>query len=137
MRRYQRLLVAILLSTGAWFCLRYASTRLSINLEDPINTEGLSIVVMLTVALQGLGLVGIALSGTGVILSALLRPKPYNIRLLLFFSSNFLLLLHALLGIFLICFFALDTLASIAGLSLYIGVIGFALSATPKRIADQ
>jgi hypothetical protein len=134
---YQRLLASIALFIGAWFCLLGAAVQLPINSEDLSDTEGLSIVVILTVALQGIGFVGIVLTAAGIVLSTIIKPKSLAIRRVIFWASNFLLLLSSLMGLLVIGSFVLDTLLSIVGVSLYIGVIGLILSATPKRIADN
>lgn len=133
---YQRLLASIVLFIGAWFCLLSAAVQLPINSQDPSDTEGLSIVVVLTVALQCLGFASIVLTTAGVILSTILNPKSLPIRRTIFWMSNLLLLFSSLLGLLVIGSFALDTLLSIAGVSLYIVVIGLVMSAIPKRIAD-
>ena len=134
---FLRLLASIALFIGAWFCVLHAAIKLPTNSENLFATEGLSIVVILTAALQGLSIAGVFLSGAGVLLSAITKTKSFALRLAIFLSSNFLLLLTSLLGILLISAFVLDTLLSIAGISLYVGVIGLILSATPKRITDE
>ena len=137
MRPYQRLLASIVLFVGAWFCLLCAAVQLPINSQDPLDTEGLSIVVILTVALQGIGFASIVLTSVGVLISRIINPKSLSIRRTIFWMSNFLLLLSSLLGLLVIGSFVLDTILSIAGASLYLGVIILVLSATPKRIADK
>ncbi|WP_419711690.1 hypothetical protein [Pseudomonas sp. NFX224] len=137
MTSYQRLLSSILLFIGAWFCLFNAAIQLPINSQDLSDSEGLSVVVLLTIALVCLGLPGSALTIAGVFFSALIKPKSLIVRRWIFWVSNLLLLLSSLFGILVIGLFALDTLLSIVGISLFISVIALILSATPKRIADK
>lgn len=134
---YQRLLLSILLFIGAWLCLFNAAIRLPINSQDLSDTEGLSVVLLLVIALACLGLPCSALTIAGTILSAITKPTSLIVRRAIFWLSNLLLLLSSIFGILIIGLFVLDTRLSIVGVSLYIGAISLILSATPKRVADK
>ncbi|MHC8385026.1 hypothetical protein [Pseudomonas sp. LB3P14] len=133
MRQYQRLLIAILLFIGAWFCLLSAGVGVPENLDDLSDTRGLPAVIIYTVALQVLGFLAIVFSGLGMFVTAKLKSNSFGIKLSIFFVSNLLLLFASFMGIFVIVSFVLGTISGVSGISLYIGVICLVTTAAPKR----
>jgi hypothetical protein len=137
MQPYQRLLIAIALYIGAWFCLLSAAVHVPPNTEDLSDKEGLSAAIMYTVALAAIGFVAIALAIAGILILMALNRKSFTVRLTIYLASNLFLLLSSLLGMFVITAYVYDTISGIAGTILYISAISLTLSATPKRIADK
>lgn len=133
MRQYQRLLIAILLFVGAWFCLLSAGVDVPENSDDLSDTRGLPAVIIYTVALQVVGFLAIVFSGLGMFVAAKLKSKSFGIKLSIFFVSNIFLLLASFMGIFVIASFVLGTISGVSGISLYIGVIYLVTTAVPKR----
>ncbi|WP_285432710.1 hypothetical protein [Pseudomonas sp. fls2-241-R2A-110] len=133
MRQYQRLLIAVLLFISAWFCLLSAGIGMPENPSDLSDTRGLPAVMIYTVALQAIGLLAIIFTGVGMLVSAKLKSKSHGVRLLVFCSSNLLLLLAAFAGIFVISSYVAETLSGISGISLYIATIAVVTTAVPKR----
>jgi len=137
MRPYQRLLTSFVLFIAAWFSLFHAAIQLPPNSKDLSDTSGLSVVLLSTIALLSIGIPAIALSSTGIVLSFFTKSKSFPLRLLIFFITHSALLLSSLLGILVIGLFVLETLNSIIGVILFLGVIGLIMSAAPKRAADK
>jgi MFS family permease len=137
MRPYQKLLTAIALFIGAWFCLLSVAVRVPPNPEDLSDKEGLSVAVMLTVALQGIGILAIACVFIGMFTSIFISPRSFGLKLSVYLTSNLMIFISSLLGILVIAGFVYDTIAGIAGIILYLCVIGLIVSATPKRAADK
>jgi hypothetical protein len=133
MHQYRQLLIAILLFIGAWFCLLSAGVDSPENVDDLSDTRGLPAIIIYTVALQVIGLLAIIFTGLGMLVALKIKPKSFGIGLSVFFTSNLLLLLASLMGIFVIGSYALGTFSGIAGISLYFGVIGLVVIAAPKR----
>ncbi|MBV6825826.1 hypothetical protein [Pseudomonas sp. PD9R] len=132
MHRYY-LWIAVLFFIGAWFCLFSVGIKIPENPNDLSDTRGLPAVMIYAVALQVIGVVAIFFTGLGAI--AILKLKHYSLGMhrIIFFSSNLLLLLTSFFGIFIIFSFVLDTVLGMAGVILYVGVIGLTLSSTPRR----
>lgn len=103
------------------------------NPDDLSDTRGLPAVMIYTVALQVIGLLAIISTGLGMLVAAKLKSKSFGVRVFVFCSSNLLLLLAALMGIFVISSYVLETLSGIAGISLYLAVIGVVTTAVPER----
>ncbi len=137
MRPYQRLLTAIALFIGAWICLLSVAVQVPPNINDLSDKEGLSAAIMLTVALQGIGILAIACVVVGMLTSIFIRPRSFGLRLFVYLASNLMIFISSLLGILVIAGFVYDTIAGIAGIILYLCVIGLLVSATPKRVADK
>jgi hypothetical protein len=128
-----RLLTSIVLFIGAWFCLLSVAVHVPANPKDLSDTEGLSPAVIYTVALEAMGFVAIVCVGLGMLFSKILKSNSFGMRLAIFCSSNLLLLLSSLLGIFVNVSYVLDTIPGVTSISLYIGVIGLITTAAPKR----
>ncbi|MGW8465113.1 hypothetical protein [Pseudomonas sp. CLCA07] len=137
MRPYQRLLSSFVLFIAAWFSLFHAAIQLPPNSKDLSDTSGLSIVLLLTIALLTIGIPAIVFSSAGILISIFTKSKSFSARLLIFSISNFPLLLASLLGILVIGLFVIETLNSIIGVILFAGVMGLIMSAAPKRVADK
>lgn len=133
MPSYTRLLISIVLFVGAWFCLLSVAVNVPANPKDLSDTAGLSPVVVYTVALEAIGFVAVVCVGLGFLFSKVLKSTSFGMRLTIFCSSNLLLLLSSLLGIFVNVSYVLDTILGVASISLYIGVIGLITTAAPKR----
>ena len=137
MRPYQLLLTAIALFIGAWFCLFSVAVQVPPNINDLSDKEGLSAAIMLTVALQAIGILAIACVVVGMLTSIFINPRSFGLRLFVYLASNLMIFISSLLGILVIAGFVYDTIAGIAGIILYLCVIGLLVSATPKRVADK
>ncbi|MHC8353388.1 hypothetical protein ACYZT7_29855 [Pseudomonas sp. RT4P38] len=133
MPSYTRLLISVVLFIGAWFCLLSAAVHVPANPKDLSDTAGLSPAVIYTVALEAIGFVAIVFVGLGMLFSKILKSHSFGMKLVIFCSSNLLLLLSSLLGIFVNVSYVPDTIPGVASISLYIGVIGLVTTAAPKR----
>jgi hypothetical protein len=133
MRSCQFLLIAILFFIGAWICLLCAGVYVPPNPTDLSDTDGLSAIILYTVALQGIGLVAILFVVAGILVSLGVKSKPYNVRLMVFILSNSIFVLSSFLGISIILSNVFGTLCGGFGLVLYLSAIGLTLAAAPRR----
>lgn len=133
MSRYKLLLIAIVVFVIAWFFLLYASVHTPENPSDLNDTSGVPAVSIYSIMLAVIGGVAIIMSSVGILISAKLRPASFLSNLMVFVVSNALLVLGSLLGVFIIVSYVLDNPFGVAGVFLYLMVIGFVMSAAPKR----
>ncbi|MEN2394719.1 hypothetical protein [Pseudomonas halotolerans] len=133
MSRYKSLLIAIAVFVMAWFFLLYASVDVPENPSDLSDTRGLPAVSIYSVILAVIGGVAIIMSGAGILISMRLGSASFVSNFIVFVVSNALLVLGALLGIFIILSYVLDNPFGVAGMFLYLVVIGFVMYAAPRR----
>lgn len=116
------------------FSLHLASSDISENPSNLLETTGVPAAVIYVAIMLGVGLVAVFMAGVGVLISTQLSTSSYRLKIAVFIMFNSWLVLASLLGILIIAGYVLDTFFSVVGVVLYALVIGLVWVSVPRRV---